>query len=93
LGGRTIAELQAQMTDKEFQAWIEFYRHFPFDDFHRFHRPAALIASRGGTSDALQSALAWLQPEPVDPALANYSAADLNTLRAFGIKPGAKPEG
>jgi hypothetical protein len=89
LGGCTVAELKGRMAQKEFESWIEFYRCCPFDDFHRYHRPAALIASRGGSGESLSSFLSWLQPEPVDPALANYSAADLNTLRAFGIKPGA----
>ena len=82
LGGRTVAEWQGVMTPDEFGDWIEFYRMQPFDDFHRFHRPAALIATSMGGGE-IQPRLDWLQP----PASNQYSSADLNTLKAFGFKP------
>jgi hypothetical protein len=63
--------------------WIDFYRLYPFDDYHRFYRPAALIAGSLGGGD-LQTRLDWLQPEPVS---SKFSAADLNTFKAFGVKP------
>lgn len=70
------------MPQAEFMSWVQFYRLFPFDDFHRFHRPAALIgASMGGD---VKSKLEWLAPEPVPEG---YSQADLNTFKAFGFKP------
>lgn len=48
------------MTQAEFEGWIEFYRRWPFDDLHRFYRPAALVASSmGGKVD---QCLDWLQP-------------------------------
>lgn len=51
--GRTVRELQAVMTAPEFDTWKAFYAAHPFDDFHRYHRPAALIsASFGGDYDA-----------------------------------------
>lgn len=50
--GKTVGELQATMTHKEFESWKEFYALRPFDDLHRFHRPAAVIAhSMGGGKD------------------------------------------
>ena len=70
------------MPKPEFLAWIEFYRLFPFDDFHRFHRPAALIAHSFGGGD-IQLRLDWLQP---DARNADLDDADLKTLRAFGFK-------
>lgn len=71
------------MTHSEFLAWVEFHHHYPFDDLHRFHRPAALVAtSMGGGS--IQDRLDWLAPEPVPEG---YSQADLNTFKAFGVKP------
>jgi len=74
------------MTRREFESWAEFYRLFPFDDRHRFHRPAALIALRagGGDGEKLRSLLGWLSPDPIGD---EYSEADLNTFRAFGFKP------
>jgi len=50
--GKTVGELQRDMTRKEFESWKEFYALRPFDDLHRFHRPAAVIAhSMGGGKD------------------------------------------
>jgi hypothetical protein len=82
------------MTQAEFTRWREFYAVFPFDDLHRVHRPAALVASALGGGD-LQRRLDWLQP-PATVDGQNMSAADLNTLRAFGfrpedVQPGAAP--
>lgn len=75
------------MSWPELRAWREYYRDFPFDDRHRYHRPAALIASRGGGHNALQQCLEWLEP---DPATAGFSNADMNTLAAFGLRPPPK---
>ena len=70
------------MTNAEFNRWIEFYKLYPFDDYHRFHRPAALVsASMGGKID---KSLEWLQPEPI---AGDYSDVDVTILKAFGLKP------
>lgn len=71
------------MSESEFRDWIAFYELCPFDDFHRFHRPAALVAQRFAGGD-IKPLLEWLQP-PVN--LTQYSDADLKTLAAFGFKP------
>lgn len=81
-----MQELKASMSWSELRAWREYYRHFPFDDRHRYHRPAALIASHGQPAP-LQSFLEWLEP---DPATAGFSNADMNTLQAFGLRPPPK---
>lgn len=82
LGGRSVAEWQASMTQAEFNSWVQFYRYYPFDDYHRHYRPAALISAMlGGRSD---EHLAWLQP---DPNMEGYSEAEINTFKAFGMKP------
>jgi hypothetical protein len=78
------------MTQPEFLAWREFYRLFPFDDLHRYHRPAALISStQFGSTDDVQRAFArrldFLQP---DPATAGMTHADVTTLEAFGLRRG-----
>lgn len=70
------------MTQAEFQSWIEFYKSYPFDDFHRFYRPAALVAGSLGGGD-LQQRLNWLQP---DPSTAGMNDADMNTMKAFGFR-------
>ena len=78
-----MAELQATMTQAEFQRWIEFYRAHPFDDLHRYHRPAALISTSMAGGD-IQERLQWLAPEPVPDGL---NEADLRTMKAFGFRP------
>jgi hypothetical protein len=83
LGGRTVREWQSVMTREDFLTWVEFYKMAPFDDLHRYHRPAAMTAAAmGGASVA--DRLDWLCPEP---KAHDYSMADLNTLKAFGFKP------
>ena len=71
------------MTQREFEAWQDFYVQAPFDDLHRYHRPASLIAvsmSGGNVADKIE----WLQPSRVDE---DYSDADMKTFAAFGMKP------
>lgn len=70
------------MTQPEYFSWMEFYRLYPFDDFHRFHRPAALIARMTQGPDApMQPLLDWLQP---DRGTEGLTDADMNTMKAFG---------
>lgn len=71
------------MSRREYERWMAFYRLYPFDDRHRYHRPAALISTAIGGGD-LQARLEWLEPEPVPPG---FSDADMNTFRAFGVRP------
>lgn len=69
------------MSPGEFDEWTEFYQAQPFDDFHRYHRPAALVsASRGADLDA---ALNWLQPKPDD----GRTRADRDIFEAAGAIP------
>lgn len=72
------------MTQPEFQAWADFYRRWPFDDFHRFHRPAAMVAGAlgGGGNSALEARLDWLQP----PDRGNHTSADLDLFKAAGVR-------
>lgn len=44
---------------------MQFYIRWPFDDFHRYHRPAALIGAINAGESQVQSLLDWLQP-PID---------------------------
>lgn len=73
------------MTQAEFLSWVEYYKHYPFDDVNRYYKPAVLIASSFGV-DA-KKAFDWLQPEVYD---SDFSEADINTFKAFGIKPPVK---
>ena len=86
--GKTVSELQATMPQPEFLAWIEFYKLYPFDDFHRFHRPAALVSASLGGGD-IQQRLDWLQP---DPATAELSDVDISLLKAFGATKAASAD-
>lgn len=75
------------MTQPEFLAWIEFYKLHPFDDYSRFYRPAALVAS-SMTGAEPGDLLDWLERKP--PAAAAFSEADLATMNALGLKPPRK---
>lgn len=72
------------MTQAEFMSWGEFYRRWPFDDLHRYYRPAALVAHSlgGGDADAMRQRLEWLQP-PEDDGM---TSADRDLFRAMGVK-------
>jgi hypothetical protein len=63
--------------------WREFYKLYPFDDRHRFYRPAALISSSLG-GGKLEDRLEYLQPEPTAWDL---TSADKNIFAALGITP------
>lgn len=70
------------MTNKEFQDWISYYKSFPFDDFHRFHRPAALIVSKGKI-DPLEESLKFLSINCVlsnEIDIEQMSEADISVL-------------
>lgn len=81
-----------QLPQAELDDWREYYRLYPFDDHHRYHRPAALIASNVGgimssnydMNAALRSNLEFLSPEPL---VSTTSDADITTMRTLGIKP------
>jgi hypothetical protein len=73
------------MSHAEFRSWIDFYRAFPFDDYARYHRPAALIAGSIKRLDDVGPLLDWLQPQP-GPAASELTDADERTLRAFGFR-------
>ena len=75
--GRTIGELQQTLSPDEYAAWLVFFRLYPFDDFHRFHRPAALMSA--SMSGELDEKLQWLQPSRATPA-----DTDLSVFRALG---------
>ncbi len=70
------------MTQSEFLDWVEFYRLYPFDDLHRYHRPAALI-SHSMVGGEIEQKLNWLQPPAVNDGLLD---ADLATMKAFGFR-------
>lgn len=55
------------LTEDELDYWREFHRLFPFDDLHRFYRPAALVFSAHagkGAPAAFSSGLELLAPKP-----------------------------
>jgi hypothetical protein len=54
------------MSLREFNSWVQFYRLFPFDDAHRYFRPAALLAKANGSKASIKELMEFLQPDPVD---------------------------
>jgi|GEM_PF-3599560 len=53
------------MPYREYENWRAFYVMYPFDDEHRYYRPAALIASVKALqpNSALKAALDWLHTQ------------------------------
>lgn len=82
--GRTIQELVSTITEDELLAWKEYYRLWPFDDYTRFHRPAALIASAfgGGGDEGLETRLNWLDGNRKRPG--GGSTVDRSVISALG---------
>lgn len=72
------------MGEDEFREWASYYMANPFDDYHRFHRPAALIAA--SFNGELQNKLDWLRP----PESTSHTSADLDLFRAAGFTPPRK---
>lgn len=66
------------MPFSEFEAWRVYHHLYPIDDFHRIHRPAAMVAAAFGGQ--LHARLKWLQPDAAD----GMTDADMSTLEAFG---------
>jgi len=78
------------MTEREFRSWQQFYAESPFDDLHRYQRPAALLAQVqvGGDFAARLDWLAGgsgLQPEQPRQLAGQSSEADLRTFAALGL--------
>ena len=67
------------MTESEWQGWREFYRLYPFDDFHLFHRPAALVASSFSGAE-IPALIEFLSPS-MKP---DVSDVDASIIRALG---------
>jgi hypothetical protein len=78
-----VAEWKKSMSRVEFLAWTEFYKAHPFDDRHRFHRPAALIA--GSSGDDVEKCLDWLQPRR-SAEDDQHTDADRDLFAAAGVK-------
>ena len=73
------------MPEADFQALREFYILDPFDDEHRFHRPAALVAAY--MCGKFEKNLAFLRPPPPPrvPESAKFSESDMRSMAAFGV--------
>jgi hypothetical protein len=73
------------MTEAEFASWMAYYRLWPFDDYHRFHRPAALVsASLSGELDAKLKWLGGEAPGGTHDAAAGLNEVDRSVFRAMG---------
>ena len=73
------------MSQAEFGRWCAFYEENPFDDFHRYHRPAGLMAA--SFNGHLQEKLDWLRPPP----FTGHTSADHDLFKAAGFTPKRKP--
>ncbi|KIP87455.1 hypothetical protein [Stenotrophomonas lacuserhaii] len=64
----------------ELAGWRTFFELYPFDDLHRYHRPATAIAGSFGAKP--EQILQYLSPEPTDSAM---SDADRDITKALGF--------
>lgn len=74
------------MSDSEFQRWADFYMRWPFDDYHRFYRPSAMIAGAISSGEdpekTMRDRLDWLQPSGDEKP--KHTQADIDLFRAAG---------
>ncbi|MFC3340011.1 phage tail assembly protein T [Paracandidimonas soli] len=73
------------MSYVEFCDWVAFYVAHPFDDEHRYHRPAALIAQSLAGGE-MNEKLRWLKGAIVDDDSmidGEFSEADRRTIAAL----------
>lgn len=70
------------MSQKDYEGFRQFYQLFPFDDHHRVHLPAAVIAASMGVK--MEDALKVLDPPPNE---SGWSQAELNSFKSHGITP------
>jgi hypothetical protein len=75
-----VREWKRTISKREYIEWVEYFRQQPFDDFHRFHRPAALVASAMARFEhadiEIPKMLEFLQPKiQVDLSPADLDAA------------------
>ncbi|MDD3757705.1 MAG: hypothetical protein PHN76_06030 [Advenella sp.] len=71
------------MSRAEFERWQEFYLQQPFDDLHRYHRPAALMAVKMGGGKFGE----YVDLLVNDSSKPEISDADMNTFAALGMAP------
>lgn len=74
------------MTAEELESWREFYIRWPFDDLHRFHRPAALVSVSMAGGD-FNERLAVLQP-PIHSPDETFTSVDRQVFGALGLNIG-----
>lgn len=71
------------MVDSEFERWKDFYLEYPFDDYHRIHKPFALLSSLTSGNNDFQVYIDILAPEPIPDGM---NEADMSILKALGGK-------
>jgi hypothetical protein len=74
------------MTHAEFMRWMDFYALRPFDDMHRYYRPAALVSSSFSGGKQVQERLDWLLDNAQAFVRPEHTAADRQLFAAMGIK-------
>lgn len=90
-----MGELKAAMTQAEFERWRDYYQRSPFDDHHRYRRPAALLAAVSARSEKPMKY--WLdfivhEPDPEFERIKQLDGMDgiddigASLLAAFGFK-------
>lgn len=68
------------MPAAELEGWRAFYELYPFDDLHRFHRPAAALGTAFGGK--YESIIGFLAPTPNEPDMTD---ADRDVAKALGF--------
>ena len=73
------------MSAQEFMRWQQFYLQSPFDDMHRYHRPAAWVSahmSGAKITDSLEFLINNLTKSQADAG--GLSEVDLSILNLLG---------
>ena len=73
------------MSSREFEGWIDYFNRHPFDDLHRYHRPALIAGDLLREGVNVKVLMNWLTNGE-----AIVEDADANTLRVLGV---SRPKG
>ena len=68
------------MSASEMQDWRNYYAEHPFDDVHRYHRPAAVVAGAFGGGDFGKTLDFLINGKPKETQLSDI---DQSILKAF----------
>jgi len=73
------------MSQQEFTMWTEFYKLYPFDNYHVHQRPAAMLAAVTGRVE-IEKIAEWLK-KPIGGGNKEFDSTDMSIIETLGGHP------